>query len=75
MGGAVQEPTRRYVAKTAEITGAAADVKTGGALEASEVPTDDLTGAPSTTDHGGLKGNIKAGTPYGGEDKLKSQQA
>jgi acyl-CoA-binding protein len=74
-GVAEDEAKRRYVAKTAEITGAAADVKTGGALEASEVPTDDLTGAPSTTDHGGLKGNIKAGTPYGGEDKLKSQQA
>ena len=68
------EAKRRYVAKTAEITGASGAGHTGGAVDAGEVPTDGLTGAPSTTDHGGLKGDIKAGTPYGGEDKLKSQQ-
>ncbi|MDQ2795407.1 MAG: acyl-CoA-binding protein [Bacteroidota bacterium] len=74
-GVAEEEAKRRYVAKTAEITGATGDDKTGGAAEAGEVPTDSVTGAPSTTDHGGLKGDIKAGTPYGGEDKLKGQQA
>ena len=74
-GVAEDEAKRRYVAKTAEITGAAGSDKTGGAAEAGAVPTDGLTGAPSTTDHGGLKGDIKAGTPYGGEDKLKGQQA
>jgi acyl-CoA-binding protein len=65
-----EEAKRRYVAKAAEITGTAST-----ATEASEVPTDSQTGAPNTTDHGGLRGDIKAGTPYGGEDKLKSQQA
>jgi acyl-CoA-binding protein len=65
-----EEAKRRYVAKAAEITGPAST-----ATEASEVPTDSQTGAPNTTDHGGLRGDIKAGTPYGGEDKLKSQQA
>ena len=73
------EAKRRYVARTTEITGAAAgdktSDKTGGAAEAGEVPTDGLTGAPTTHDHGGLKGDIKAGSPYGGEDKLKGQQA
>lgn len=65
-----EEAKRRYVAKAAEITGPA-----GTATEASEVPTDSQTGAPKTTDHGGLRGDIKAGAPYGGEDKLKDQQA
>ena len=40
------EAKRRYVARTAEITGAAAGDETGGAAEAGEVPTDGLTGAP-----------------------------
>ena len=74
-GVAEDEAKRRYVARTAEITGAPGGDKTGGAAEAGAVPTDGLTGAPSTTDHGGLKGDIKAGAPYGGEDKLKGQQA
>ena len=69
-GVSEEEAKQRYVAKAAEITG-------GGksATEASEVPTDSQTGAPKTTDHGGLRGDIKAGSPYGGEDKLKDQQA
>ena len=65
-----EEAKRRYVAKTAEITGTAPN-----ATSASTVPTDGLSGAPTTTDHGGLRGDIKAGTPYGGEDKLKDKQA
>ncbi|MCI1188886.1 acyl-CoA-binding protein [Hymenobacter sp. DH14] len=74
-GVSEEEAKRRYVARTNEITGAAGSDKTGGAAEAGEVPTDGLTGAPASGDHGGLKGDIKAGTPYGGEDKLKGQQA
>lgn len=62
-----EEAKRRYVAKAAEITGA-----TG--TEASEVPTDSQTGAPTTHSHGGLRGDITAGAPYGGEDKLKGEQ-
>ena len=65
-----EEAKRRYVARAAEITGQA-----GTATEASEVPTDGQTGAPSTTDHGGLRGDIEAGAPYGGEDNLKDEQA
>ena len=68
-GVAEDEAKRRYVAKTAEITGAG-----GSGTQAGEVPTDGLTGAPKTTDHGGLKGDITAGAPYGGEDKLKERQ-
>ena len=63
-----EEAKRRYVTKATEITGS-----TG--TEASEVPTDGHTGAPRTHDHGGLRGDITAGAPYGGEDKLKGQQA
>ncbi|MDO7853096.1 acyl-CoA-binding protein [Hymenobacter convexus] len=69
-GVSEEEAKRRYVAKAAEVAGAS-----GTATEASEVPTDGQTGAPKTTDHGGLRGDITAGAPYGGEDKLKGQQA
>ena len=69
-GVSEEEAKRRYVAKTAEITGGS-----NPATGASEVPTDSQTGAPKTTDHGGLRGDITAGAPYGGEDKLKGQQA
>jgi acyl-CoA-binding protein len=65
-----EEAKRRYVAKAAEITGG-----NSAATEASEVPTDSRTGAPNTTDHGGLRGDIKAGAPYGSEEKLKGLQS
>lgn len=64
-----EEAKRRYVARTAEITGSA-----GTGSEAGEVPTDAQTGAPATHNHGGLRGDITAGAPYGGEDQLKAQQ-
>lgn len=88
-GVAEDEAKRRYIAKTAEITGG-----TNGA-PANTIPTDASTNAPSgrsgsdadnTTTaqqpelgpgeatQGGLRGDITAGAPYGGEDKLKSQQ-
>ena len=67
-GVAEEDAKRRYVARVAEVTGATA-------TEASEVPTDGTTGAPRTHDHGGLRGDIKAGSPYGGEDKLKGLQS
>ena len=69
-GVSEEEAKQRYIARTAEITGGA-----NSATEASEVPTDSQTGAPRTADHGGLHGDITAGAPYGGEDKLKGQQA
>jgi len=69
-GVSEEEAKQRYIARTAEITGGA-----NPATEASEVPTDSQTGAPRTADHGGLRGDITAGAPYGGEDKLKGQQA
>ncbi|MBH8557621.1 acyl-CoA-binding protein [Hymenobacter negativus] len=69
-GVSEEEAKQRYVAKAAEITGG-----NHAATEANEVPTDNQTGAPKTTDHGGLRGDITAGAPYGGEDKLKGQQA
>ena len=63
------EAKRRYVARVQEITGGDQGTQAG------EVRTDATTGAP-TRDHaaGGLRGNIEAGTPYGGEDKLKDAQ-
>ena len=64
------EAKQRYVARVAEITGGSS-----GSTTASPVPTDGQTGAPTPTDHGGLRGDITAGAPYGGEDKLKDQQA
>lgn len=64
-----EEAKRRYVAKAAEINDDARP-----ATEASAVPTDDQTGAPTAHSHGGLQGDISAGSPYGGEDKLKGKQ-
>ena len=74
-GVSEDEAKRRYVAKTNEITGATGSGTAGGAAGAGEVPTDGLTGAPSTSDHGGLKGDIRAGAPYGSEEKLKGLQS
>ena len=68
-GTSQEEAKRQYVARAAEATGGPA-----GAAPAQTVPTDGLTGAPTTADHGGLRGNIMEGTPYGGEDELKKKQ-
>ena len=65
-----EEAKRRYVAKATEIVGGDSNGTAG-----KEVRTDSLTGAPTQQDHGGLRGDISAGAPYGGEDKLKGQQA
>ena len=57
---------RQYVSRVAELT------IPGYPAEA--VPTQPETGAPTAADHGGLRGDITAGAPYGGEDKLKKVQ-
>ena len=62
-----EEAKRQYVARAAEAAG-------GPAAPAQTVPTDGRTGAPNAADHGGLRGTLDEGTPYGGEDKLKEQQ-
>lgn len=83
------EAKRRYVARAAEITGAA------NGAPANTVATDAITNAPTgpadsaventttarQSDHGpgqasagGLRGDITAGAPYGGEDRLKGEQ-
>lgn len=59
------EAKQRYITKATEITAPSG---------AAAVPTSGTTGAPTTPDHGGLRGDITAGAPYGGEDKLKGQQ-
>ena len=64
-----EEAKRRYVARETEISGSDAPTN-----ETSPASTDSQTGAPATQDHGGLRGDITAGAPYGGEDKLKDQQ-
>ncbi len=65
-GTARDDAKRQYVARVAEIT------SPGGPTQA--VPTQPQTGAPTAADHGGLRGDITAGAPYGGEDKLKEAQ-
>ncbi len=65
------EAKRRYVARTNEIAGTQ-DTDT----PANAVATDAATGAPADQNtSGGLRGDITAGAPYGGEDLLKDQQA
>ncbi|OGX84485.1 acyl-CoA-binding protein [Hymenobacter glacialis] len=81
-----EEAKRRYVARTTEITGGE-----GAGAPTNTVATDAATNAPSgqpnnpgntAADHGpgqttagGLRGDITAGAPYGGEDLLKEQQS
>ena len=91
-GTSEEEAKRQYVARVADITGAAAPTGTGAGV----VATDATTGAPDapepkTAEHendttapqpgfgpgqsnGGLRGDITAGAPYGGEDALKGAQ-
>ena len=64
-----EEAKRRYVARTAEIAGGE---NVGTSATAA---TDAVTGAPTGQSTGGLRGDIAAGAPYGGEDLLKEQQA
>lgn len=68
-GTSQEEAKRQYVVKAAEATGGPA-----GSAPAQTVPTDSQTGAPTTTNHGGLRGDITEGAPYGGEDRLKDVQ-
>ena len=63
------EAKRQYVARAAEAAGGPA-----GAAPAQTIPTDGLTGAPTAADHGGLRGDLTEGAPYGGEDTLKEAQ-
>ncbi len=65
-GTAQDDAKRQYVARAAEAA--------GGPSGAQTVPTGGRTGAPTTADHGGLRGSIMEGTPYGGEDELKDEQ-
>ena len=70
-GMSSEDAKRQYVSRAVEATGSQ---PTGGTAGGGSVATDARTGAPaSSTAQGGLHGDIKAGAPYGGEDKLKSQ--
>ncbi len=70
-GMSQEEAKRQYVSRTNEAGGNQPNDGTGGG----SVATDAQTGAPtSSTATGGLHGDLAAGTPYGGEDKLKGKQ-
>ena len=82
------EAKRRYVAKTAEITSAAGtptnsvptNALTNAPVGVAGSDSDNTTTArqpdhgPGISTQGGLRGDITAGAPYGGEDKLKGEQ-
>jgi len=67
-----EEAKRQYVARAAEATGLVKE--SGNGTPTNTVPTGAATNAPTAADHGGLRGDITAGAPYGGEDKLKDAQ-
>lgn len=85
-----EEAMRRYVAKAAEITGGAHSDTPANSISTdamTNAPAGHAAGDASntTTAHqpdqgagqstqGGLRGDITAGAPYGGEDKLKGEQ-
>ena len=84
------EAKRRYVARAAEIAGnddagaptnaIATDAITNAPAGGPSSPTENTTTArqpghgPGQATSGGLRGDITAGAPYGGEDLLKGQQ-
>jgi len=71
-GMSSEDAKRQYVSRTNEATGSQ---PTGGTAGGGSVATDARTGAPASgVAQGGLRGDITAGAPYGGEDKLKGQQ-
>ena len=83
-----EEAKQRYVAKAAEIAGgtgtptnavamnSGTNAPAGSSKESSANTTTSQQAdfGPGVSTTGGLRGDITAGTPYGGEDKLKGQQ-
>ena len=84
-----EEAKRRYVAKATEIAGESfgtpanavpTDASTNAPAGRPAADTDNTTTSrqpdhgPGQSTHGGLRGDITAGAPYGGEDKLKGEQ-
>ncbi|MBJ6108307.1 acyl-CoA-binding protein [Hymenobacter sp. BT523] len=83
------EAKQRYVARATEIAGSSSDTPTNAVPTdaATNAPagrpnadTDNTTSSrqpdhgPGQSTQGGLRGDITAGAPYGGEDKLKGEQ-
>lgn len=89
-GTSEEDAKRRYVAQVTQITGSGAGTQTGevptdaltNAPMTPEIPhgkENDTTApqlgfGPGAATAGGLRGDITAGAPYGGEDKLKGDQ-
>ncbi|WP_086594902.1 acyl-CoA-binding protein [Hymenobacter crusticola] len=83
-GTSQEDAQRQYVAKVEEIAGPVSEKTTvitgnGQPATGSQVNTDNTTTArqPESSpgiSNGGLQGDITAGAPYGGEDKLKGEQ-
>ena len=85
-----EEAKRRYVARATEIAGVGSDSPTNSVptddvtnAPAGEAPSNTAENttiarqpdqSPGQNTAGGLRGDITAGAPYGGEDKLKSEQ-
>lgn len=78
------EAKRRYVAKTNEVAGPQGTAAGAGELQAPTPPvaaeaadnttTSQQPGSGPGVSQGGLRGDITAGAPYGGEDLLKGAQ-
>jgi len=89
-GVSEEEAMRRYVSRAAELTGENSSetptntVRTDDTTQAPtgrpQASTENTTTArqpdhgPGQSTQGGLRGDITAGAPYGGEDKLKGEQ-
>lgn len=83
------EARRQYIEKVASIAGPVGEKATVITGNGQPATGSAVNGAPGTaeaspaaqaqqtagqSDAGGLRGNLDAGTPYGGEDKLKNNQ-
>ena len=78
-----KEAKRRYVAKASEVAGPQGTAAGAGALQvpqtaatenADNTTTSQQPGSGPGVSQGGLRGDITAGAPYGGEDLLKGAQ-
>lgn len=69
-----EEAKRRYVALVEQIAGPAQAPPTPAGNEAAAAGTATVDDPQPGVSQGGLRGNLDAGTPYGGEDALKLDQ-
>ena len=76
-GVSEDDARRQYIEKVNELAGSAGESATASQVDAPDQPNSTMAQQPNTgpgVSQGGLRGDITAGAPYGGEDHLKDEQ-